>query len=90
MTAVPLGGESTGGGPETVDARGLLCPLPVVRLGERMRRVEAGTEVLLLADDPMAEEDVRLWAAGHGHEVVSVEREGPSSRILVRRATSRA
>ncbi|MBZ0268199.1 sulfurtransferase TusA family protein [bacterium] len=86
----PFEGESPEGAAEVVDARGLLCPLPVVRLGERMRRVAAGEEVLLLADDPMAEEDVRLWAAGHGHEIVTVERHGPSSRILIRRAPPRS
>jgi tRNA 2-thiouridine synthesizing protein A len=91
MTSNPSSGETPpDGGAEIVDARGLLCPLPVVRLGERMRRVAPGTEVLLLADDPLAEEDVRLWAAGHGHEVVSAERDGNASRILIRRAPPRS
>lgn len=88
-TNPPESGGPTGHDAEVVDARGLLCPLPVVRLGERMRRLEPGAEVLLLADDPLAEEDVRLWAAGHGHVVVSVERDGNSSRIRVRRAAAR-
>jgi len=68
------------------DARGLLCPLPVIRLGHRMRSVAPGGVVLLLADDPVAEEDVRLWARGHGHEVLEVAREGPETRIRVRKA----
>lgn len=67
------------------DARGLLCPLPVIRLGQRIRTVPPGSTVLLLADDPVAEEDVRLWAQGHGHEVVDVSREGSLIRIRVRR-----
>ncbi|HMB69203.1 MAG TPA: sulfurtransferase TusA family protein [bacterium] len=69
------------------DARGLLCPLPVVRLGRRVAAVEPGTEVLLLADDPMAAEDVRLWAAGAGHELLRVEEEDDGTlRITVRKA----
>jgi tRNA 2-thiouridine synthesizing protein A len=67
------------------DARGLLCPLPVIRLGERIRTVAPGGVVRLLADDPMAEEDVRLWARSHGHEVLDAVREGPESRIRVRK-----
>jgi tRNA 2-thiouridine synthesizing protein A len=67
------------------DARGLLCPLPVIRIGERMRAVSPGTTVRLLADDPAAEEDVRLWAKSHGHAVLAVEREGGFLAIRVRR-----
>jgi tRNA 2-thiouridine synthesizing protein A len=67
------------------DARGLLCPLPVIRLGERIRTVAPGDRVLLLADDPMAEEDVRMWAAGAGHHLEGVEREGRVLRLSVRK-----
>jgi len=72
---------------ETVeDARGLLCPLPVIRLAARIDREASGTVVLLLADDPAAEEDVRLWCRGHGHELLDAAREGRESRIRVRKA----
>ena len=67
------------------DARGLLCPLPVIRIGERIRAVPPGTTVRLLADDPAAEEDVRLWAKGHGHELLGVDRDGGFLVIRVRR-----
>jgi tRNA 2-thiouridine synthesizing protein A len=67
------------------DARGLLCPLPVIRLARRVQEAPAGAVVLLLADDPAAEEDVRLWCRGHGHELVDVSREGREARIRVRK-----
>ena len=67
------------------DARGLLCPLPVIRLAARMRAAERGATVLLLATDPAAEEDVRLWTRGQGHELVDVSRDGDVLRIRVRR-----
>lgn len=67
------------------DARGLLCPLPVIRIGMRIRTVPPGATVLLLADDPAAEEDVRLWARSHGHEVVEVRREEGGIAVRVRR-----
>jgi tRNA 2-thiouridine synthesizing protein A len=82
--------ERTGGGtarPDEFveDARGLLCPLPVIRLGERIREIPPGRTLLLLADDPAAEEDVRLWCRGHAHDLVSVEREGREVRLRIRR-----
>ena len=55
------------------DARGLLCPLPVIRLGERMREVAPGRVIVLLADDPMAEDHVRQWCRGHGPTLEAVE-----------------
>lgn len=75
----------TGGDVE--DARGLLCPLPVIRLARRIEGEAAGAVVVLLADDPAAEEDVRLWCRGHGHELLDVARQGRESRIRVRKAS---
>jgi TusA-related sulfurtransferase len=67
------------------DARGLLCPIPVIKLAERVAKVPLGATVLLLADDAAAEEDVRLWCRGQGQELVRAEREGSLARIWVRR-----
>ena len=56
-----------------VDARGHRCPVPTLRLRRALERVEAGTEVLLLADDPMARVDVPHFAAQANAELISVE-----------------
>jgi TusA-related sulfurtransferase len=45
-----------------------------------------GTTILLLADDPGAVEDVRLWCAGHGHVWLGSQAEGRNHQIRVRRA----
>lgn len=52
----------------TVDALGLRCPLPVLRLRKRMADLPAGAEVELLADDPAALIDVPHFCAEAGHE----------------------
>ena len=44
-----------------VDARGLLCPLPVLRLARALRRAPAGTVAVLLATDPAAVADVEAF-----------------------------
>jgi len=67
------------------DARGLLCPLPVIRLARRFGELPVGGVVHLLADDPLAEEDVRAWCRGHRQEMVSIERCGEVLGIRVRR-----
>ncbi|MFV2143176.1 MULTISPECIES: sulfurtransferase TusA family protein [Isoptericola] len=52
-----------------VDARGLRCPLPVIRLAERSKELPPGTEVTVLATDPAAQHDVPAWARLRGHAV---------------------
>jgi tRNA 2-thiouridine synthesizing protein A len=56
-----------------VDACGLLCPLPIVRLGEAARGGHAGMVIELLADDPGIREDLPAWCRGHGHTLLSLE-----------------
>lgn len=57
--------------PESVDARGLRCPLPVIRLAARAKELPAGTEISVLATDPAAQHDVPAWARMRGHETIS-------------------
>lgn len=68
------GGHVTdsGGAPESgiVDARGLACPLPVLRLRKALLRVQPGTQVTLLASDPMAAVDVPHFCIAAGHVMV--------------------
>ena len=56
-----------------VDARGLLCPLPVLRLRKRMQALASGGVVRLLADDPAAHVDVPHFCAEAGHALLAVE-----------------
>ena len=58
--------------PVLVDARGLRCPLPVLRLARAARSLPAGTTLTVLATDPAADPDVRAWARLRGHAVLSV------------------
>lgn len=44
-----------------VDARGLICPYPVVELGKAARLAAGGTRLTLLTDDPVALTDVPAW-----------------------------
>ncbi|GAA1866659.1 sulfurtransferase TusA family protein [Myceligenerans crystallogenes] len=54
---------------ETIDARGLRCPLPVIRLAARAKAAADGTRITVLATDPAARYDVPAWARMRGHEM---------------------
>ncbi|MFT3973895.1 MAG: sulfurtransferase TusA family protein [Amaricoccus sp.] len=53
-----------------IDARGLLCPLPVLRLRRRLVPLRPGALVRLLADDPAAILDVPHFCAQSGHDLL--------------------
>jgi tRNA 2-thiouridine synthesizing protein A len=53
--------------PVEVDARGLRCPLPVIRLAEAARQAPDGAEIVVLATDPAARYDIAAWCRMRGH-----------------------
>lgn len=60
--------------PEILDARGLKCPLPVLKMEKRLAQAQAGHHLTVLATDPMARIDIPLHCKQNGHEcAVSVD-----------------
>ena len=68
----------------TVDARGLLCPLPLTMAKREMQRLSAGEALVVLATDPEAPIDLAAWAADEGHQLELRRREGWSEFELVK------
>jgi len=56
---------------ETLDALGLLCPLPVLKARKRLKSMPAGTVLRILADDPAAVIDIPHFCAETGHKLLS-------------------
>lgn len=69
-----------------IDARGLLCPLPVLKLAKRIKALGVGDQVRLLADDPAAVVDVPHYAAESGHDLIET-READGHQVYVLRKT---
>jgi len=55
----------------TIDARGLLCPLPVMRLRKQLVALPPGTRVTLIATDRAAVIDVPHFCTESGHHLLS-------------------
>lgn len=55
---------------EEIDALGMLCPLPVLKLRKRLKGHKSGAVVRLLADDPAAVIDVPHFCNEQGHVLV--------------------
>ena len=67
MSASP--GDSDGQPtPIVVDARGLRCPLPVIRLAQAAREAAAGVVLEVWATDPAARADIPAWCRMRGQD----------------------
>jgi tRNA 2-thiouridine synthesizing protein A len=66
-----------------LDCRGILCPLPVIKLAQTLPGVEIGDTVTVLADDPAAATDIPAWCRMRSQELVSAL----DHRYVVRRLT---
>jgi tRNA 2-thiouridine synthesizing protein A len=53
--------------PHSLDARGLVCPLPLLRARAAMAALDPGDILIVLADDPEAPVDLAAFAADEGH-----------------------
>ncbi|OWU80026.1 preprotein translocase subunit TatB [Loktanella sp. 22II-4b] len=70
---------------QELDARGLLCPLPVLKARKRLGALAPGDVLKMVADDPAAIVDVPHFCAEAGHELVATEEEGAARAYLIRK-----
>jgi len=66
-----------------LDARHLLCPLPVIRTQDAVRQLRAGDHLRVHCTDPGALHDIPAWCRIHGHRVRDVVQEGRDICIIV-------
>ena len=67
---------------QTLDARNLICPLPVIRTQEKVATLAKGQVLEVLCTDPGALVDIPAWCRVHGHKVLDAETLG--SETIVR------
>ena len=67
-----------------LDARHLMCPMPVIRAQNRIAELSPGDTLEVQATDPGALHDIPAWCRVHGHEVVETRHEARDIFIKVR------
>ena len=71
---------------ETLDALGLLCPLPVLKARKRLKSMPVGATLRLLADDPAAVIDVPHFCTESGHTLIAQEAEAGHQVYIIRKS----
>ena len=69
----------------SLDFKGLLCPMPVVKLAQAIKQIQVGELVEAIATDPGVMADIPAWARTSGNEVVSLEKQDKVFKFVVRR-----
>jgi tRNA 2-thiouridine synthesizing protein A len=68
-----------------VDARGLQCPMPIIRTAQAITPLPSGSVVEVLATDPGSTKDLAAWCRSTGHTLLESGFDGTVHRFLVRR-----
>ena len=61
---------------EILDARGLKCPIPVLKLEKRLESLAADASLTVLATDPIAKIDIPLYCRQQGHACTTSAEDG--------------
>ncbi len=71
----------------TLDARNLLCPLPVIKTQNKVKELSFGDELEILCTDPGVLQDIPVWCRMYGHEIISSSQENLLITIVIRVGT---
>ena len=69
---------------EVLDLTGLFCPEPVYRTRIKMDEMEKNKILEVLADDPAAEEDIKVLSRNMGYEILSIRKDGDTLHIMIK------
>ncbi|MEM1073005.1 MAG: sulfurtransferase TusA family protein [Pseudomonadota bacterium] len=69
----------------TLDATGLLCPLPVLKARKRLQALASGETLTVMADDPAAIVDVPHFCNEAGHELIAADTRDNVQTYVIRK-----
>jgi tRNA 2-thiouridine synthesizing protein A len=70
---------------QRVDARGLSCPMPIVKTAQAIKALASGEFIEVLATDPGSIKDFAAWSRTTGNELVDQSSDGAVYTFVIRR-----
>lgn len=71
---------------QTLDAKGLNCPLPILKAKKALQAMTAGNTLEIVATDPGSIKDFEAFCRTTGNELVQAENDGKIFRFLIKKA----
>ena len=68
-----------------LDVRGLYCPSPAMQTVVELSKMQIGQTLLVLADDPAAEDDITDLCRTRGHELVEFKKNGSDLEFIIKK-----
>lgn len=70
---------------KVVDAKGLACPMPIVKTKKAMNELESGQVLEIQTTDKGAKNDLTAWAKSGGHELLKYEEENNILKFWIKK-----
>ncbi len=70
---------------KVLDAKGLACPMPIVKSKKAMNEIESGEVLEIHATDKGAKNDLSAWATSAGHELLKYEDDNDILKFWIRK-----
>ncbi|MFD0826827.1 sulfurtransferase TusA family protein [Neobacillus sp. M.A.Huq-85] len=70
---------------KVVDAKGLACPMPIVKTKKAMNELESGQFLEIQTTDKGAKNDLTAWAKSGGHELLKYEEENNVLKFWIKK-----
>jgi len=68
---------------QTLDVRGQLCPIPVIRCQGRIADLAPGQKLEVLCTDPGTLHDIPAWCRVHGHKILETAQDDREIKIVI-------
>ena len=72
---------------KVIDAKGLSCPMPIVKAREAVKELQPGEVLEVLATDRGSLADIQAWAKSSGHQYIGTDEDGDVLKHYLRKAS---
>ncbi len=80
-----MGTEAGTKAAQTLDCKGLLCPMPMIKLAKAIKAIQVGEAIEMLATDPGSVPDMKAFENQTHHKILKSDEQGGVFRFVVQR-----
>ena len=70
---------------KVLDAKGLACPMPIVKTRKEMKDMDSGQVLEIQATDKGAKADLTAWTKSGGHELLDSQEDGDVLKFWIKK-----
>ena len=70
---------------ESIDCFGLMCPMPIVKTSQQVKKMKVGQVLEVVATDKGIKMDMPAWCKTTGNECLGIEEKGGEIRVYVKK-----